>query len=95
MGSGFAFDVELRYGAGAFVCGEETALSTPWKDTGASRRLSRPFPAQRRIPRQTHTVNNVETLANIPPIILNGADWFSSIGTQHPKARKYSPWQGR
>ena len=81
LGSGFNFDIELRYGAGAFVCGEETALIHSMEGQRGEPTLKPPFPAVRGYMGKPSNVNNVETLANIPVIITKGADWFRSIGT--------------
>ncbi len=86
--TGFDFDIELRLGAGAFVCGEETALMTSIEGNRGEPRPRPPFPAQKGLFASPTILNNVETLANIPQIILNGADWFSSIGTEKSKGTK-------
>ena len=80
--SGFDFDIELRLGAGAFVCGEETALMTSIEGKRGEPRPRPPFPALKGLFGKPTILNNVETYANIPQIILKGADWFSSIGTE-------------
>ena len=79
--SGFSFDIEIRLGAGAFVCGEETALITSIEGNRGEPRPRPPFPAVKGLFGKPTIVNNVETYANIPQIILRGAKWFSSIGT--------------
>ena len=79
--SGFDFDIQLRLGAGAFVCGEETALMHSIEGGRGEPKPKPPFPAVRGLFDKPTNINNVETLANIPQIILNGADWFTSIGT--------------
>lgn len=86
--SGFDFDIELRLGAGAFVCGEETALMTSIEGHRGEPRPRPPFPALKGLFEKPTILNNVETFANIPRIILNGAEWFSSIGTEKSKGTK-------
>ena len=86
--SGFDFDVEIRLGAGAFVCGEETALMTSIEGHRGEPRPKPPFPANKGLWQKPTILNNVETFANIPVILLNGADWFSSIGTEKSKGTK-------
>mgnify|MGYP002740137094 CR=1 FL=1 len=81
FGSGFDFDIFIRLGAGAFVCGEETALMHSIEGGRGEPKPKPPFPAVRGLFDKPTNINNVETLANIPQIILNGADWFTSIGT--------------
>lgn len=88
FGSSFDFDIELRYGAGAFVCGEETALIHSMEGKRGEPTFKPPFPAQSGYLQKPTNVNNVETLANIPIIIIKGADWFSSIGTEKSKGTK-------
>ncbi len=88
LGKGFAFDMEIRLGAGAFVCGEETALMTSVEGKRGEPRPRPPFPAVKGLFGQPTILNNVETYANIPMIILNGADWFSKIGTEKSKGTK-------
>ena len=88
FGSGFNFDIELRLGAGAFVCGEETALMTSIEGNRGEPRPRPPFPALKGLFQKPTILNNVETLANIPQIIVNGADWFSSMGTEKSKGTK-------
>jgi len=88
LGSGFDFEIELRLGAGAFVCGEETALMTSIEGKRGEPRPRPPFPAIKGLFARPTILNNVETWANIPPIILKGADWFSSIGTERTKGTK-------
>ncbi len=80
--SGFNFELEIRLGAGAFVCGEETALIASIEGERGEPRPKPPFPAKCGVFSKPTTVNNVETMANIPQIILNGADWFNSMGTE-------------
>jgi NADH:ubiquinone oxidoreductase subunit F (NADH-binding)/(2Fe-2S) ferredoxin len=88
LGSEFDFDIEIRIGAGAFVCGEETALIASIEGKRGMPRPRPPFPAQRGLWASPTLINNVETWANIPPIIRRGAEWFSSIGTAHSKGTK-------
>ncbi|MCQ2284877.1 MAG: NADH-quinone oxidoreductase subunit NuoF [Bacteroidales bacterium] len=88
MGSGFDFDIELRYGAGAFVCGEETALIHSMEGKRGEPTFKPPFPAVEGYLGKPSNVNNVETLANIPVIINKGWEWFSSIGTEKSKGTK-------
>ncbi len=85
---GFSFDLEIRVGAGAFVCGEETALITSVEGTRGDPNPRPPFPVQKGVWGHPTVINNVETLANIPPIILNGGDWFAKIGTEKSKGTK-------
>lgn len=86
--TGFNFDIELRLGAGAFVCGEETALMTSIEGKRGEPRPRPPFPAVSGLFKRPTILNNVETWANIPQIILNGADWFASMGTEKSKGTK-------
>lgn len=88
FGSGFNFDVELRLGAGAFVCGEETALMASIEGRRGEPRPRPPFPAIKGVFGKPTLLNNVETYVNIPPIILNGPEWFASIGTQKSHGTK-------
>ncbi len=88
FGTGFDFDLSLRLGAGAFVCGEETALMTSIEGKRGEPRPRPPFPAVKGLFESPTVLNNVETYANIPQIILKGADWFSSIGTEKSKGTK-------
>ncbi len=88
LGTGFDFDIELRLGAGAFVCGEETALMTSIEGHRGEPRPRPPFPAVKGLFERPTVLNNVETYANIPQIILNGADWFASMGTEKSKGTK-------
>jgi NADH:ubiquinone oxidoreductase subunit F (NADH-binding)/(2Fe-2S) ferredoxin len=80
LGSDFSFNLEVRMGAGAFVCGEETALMASIEGQRGEPRPRPPFPAQKGLWGQPSNINNVETYANIPQIILNGAEWFASMG---------------
>ena len=88
LGTGFDFDIELRLGAGAFVCGEETALMTSIEGKRGEPRPRPPFPAHKGLFGKPTILNNVETYANIPRILLKGADWFSSMGTEKSKGTK-------
>ncbi len=88
FGTGFNFDIHIRLGAGAFVCGEETALLTSVEGNRGEPRPRPPFPAVKGLWGQPTIVNNVETWANIPQIILKGADWFASMGTEGSKGTK-------
>ncbi|MEA5100473.1 MAG: NADH-quinone oxidoreductase subunit NuoF [Bacteroidales bacterium] len=88
LGSGFNFDIELRYGAGAFVCGEETALIHSMEGQRGEPTFKPPFPAQSGYNKKPTNVNNVETYANIPIIITKGANWFNQIGTEKSKGTK-------
>jgi NADH:ubiquinone oxidoreductase subunit F (NADH-binding)/Pyruvate/2-oxoacid:ferredoxin oxidoreductase delta subunit len=88
LGSGFSFDLHITKGAGAFVCGEETALIASIEGKVGEPRQRPPFPAQKGLWGKPTCINNVETWANIPLIIKNGADWFSSIGTRGSKGTK-------
>ena len=86
--SGFDFDMEIRLGAGAFVCGEETALMTSIEGNRGEPRPRPPYPAVKGLFQSPTVENNVETFANIPQIILRGADWFASMGTEKSKGTK-------
>jgi NADP-reducing hydrogenase subunit HndC len=88
LGSDFNFDIEIRYGAGAFVCGEETALLSSLQGDRGMPKPRPPFPAVKGLWGKPTVINNVETLANIPVIILRGGDWFSRIGTEKSKGTK-------
>ena len=88
FGSGFDFDIELRLGAGAFVCGEETALMTSIEGHRGEPRPRPPFPAVKGLFGKPSILNNVETWANIPQIILKGPEWFASMGTEKSKGTK-------
>ena len=95
LGTGFKFNLDIRLGAGAFVCGEETALMTSIEGHRGEPRPRPPFPAVKGLFGKPTLLNNVETYANIPRIILNGADWFASMGTEKSKGTKVSPWAAR
>ena len=84
----FSFDIDLRLGAGAFVCGEETALMTSIEGKRGEPRCRPPFPAVKGLFGKPTILNNVETYANVAQIILNGADWFASMGTEKSKGTK-------
>ncbi len=86
--SGFDFDMDIRLGAGAFVCGEETALMASIEGNRGEPRPRPPFPAEKGLNGKPTVLNNVETYANIPQIILKGADWFASMGTEKSKGTK-------
>lgn len=88
FGTGFNFDIEIRLGAGAFVCGEETALLESIEGKRGQPRLKPPFPAHSGLWGKPTLINNVETWANITKIILNGAEWYASIGTEGSKGTK-------
>ena len=88
FGSDFSFNLDIRLGAGAFVCGEETALMTSIEGKRGEPRPRPPFPAVKGLFDRPTVLNNVETYANIPQIILKGADWFSSMGTEKSKGTK-------
>ncbi len=88
FGTGFNFDITIRFGAGAFVCGEETALMTSIEGNRGEPRPRPPFPAVKGLFGKPTILNNVETYANIAQIILNGAEWFSSMGTEKSKGTK-------
>jgi len=95
FGSGFDFDIEIRLGAGAFVCGEETALIHSMEGLRGEPAKKPPFPSEAGFRNKPTSVNNVETLANIPSIILNGPQWFSSIGTENSKGTKVFALAGK
>ncbi|MCX8024493.1 MAG: NADH-quinone oxidoreductase subunit F, partial [Thermanaerothrix sp.] len=88
LGTDFSFDLEVRQGAGAFVCGEETALIASIEGRRGEPRPRPPFPAQSGLWGKPTNINNVETYANVPQIILKGADWFASMGTEKSKGTK-------
>ena len=95
LGSGFSFDIEIRYGAGAFVCGEETALIHSMEGKRGEPTMKPPFPAESGYLGKPTNVNNVETFANIPVILTKGAGWFSSIGTEKSKGTKVFALAGK
>ncbi len=95
MGTDFSFDIILNYGAGAFVCGEETALIHSMEGERGEPTTKPPFPAESGYWGKPTNVNNVETLANIPVILLKGADWYSSIGTEKSSGTKVFALAGK
>lgn len=95
MGTGFSFDIEIRYGAGAFVCGEETALIHSMEGLRGEPTVKPPFPAESGYKAKPTNVNNVETLASVPVILLKGAEWFASIGTEKSKGTKVFALAGK
>ena len=95
MGTGFDFEIELRYGAGAFVCGEETALIHSMEGERGEPTFKPPFPAVSGYLQKPSNVNNVETFACVPIIILKGSNWFSSIGTEKSKGTKVFALAGK
>ncbi|MBI9034854.1 MAG: NADH-quinone oxidoreductase subunit NuoF [Bacteroidales bacterium] len=95
LGTGFNFDIEMRYGAGAFVCGEETALIHSMEGHRGEPTVKPPFPAESGYNGKPTNVNNVETFANIPVIINKGADFFASIGTEKSKGTKVFALAGK
>ena len=95
LGSGFNFDLELRYGAGAFVCGEETALIHSMEGSRGEPTFKPPFPSVSGYLGKPTNVNNVETFANVPVIISKGAEWFSSIGSEKSKGTKVFALAGK
>ena len=95
LDTGFNFKIKLRYGAGAFVCGEETALIHSMEGKRGEPTNKPPFPSVKGYLDKPTNVNNVETFANIPAIILKGADWFSSIGTEKSKGTKVFALAGK
>ena len=95
LGSRFSFDIEIRYGAGAFVCGEETALIHSMEGLRGEPTFKPPFPAQEGYLGKPTNVNNVETFANIPVIINKGAKWFGCIGTEKSKGTKVFALAGK
>ena len=95
LGTEFSFDIEIRYGAGAFVCGEETALIHSMEGKRGEPTMKPPFPAESGYLNRPTNVNNVETFANIPVIITKGADWFNKIGTERSKGTKVFALAGK
>ena len=95
MGTDFSFTIELKYGAGAFVCGEETALIHSMEGHRGEPTFKPPFPAQQGYLKKPTNVNNVETYANIPVILLKGWEWFSSIGTEKSKGTRVFALAGK
>ncbi len=88
LGSGFSFDIEVVRGAGAYVCGEETGLIASLEDRRGMPKIRPPFPAQAGVFAQPSNVNNVESYANVPLILRQGADWYASVGTERNKGTK-------
>ena len=95
LGTDFSFHIEIRYGAGAFVCGEETALIHSMEGHRGEPTTKPPFPAESGYLNKPTNVNNVETLANIPVMLNKGADWFASIGTERSKGTKVFALAGK
>ncbi len=95
LGSGFSFDCEIRLGAGAFVCGEETALLASIEGKRGTPRPRPPYPSEKGLWDKPTCVNNVETLANVPSILRNGSTWFSSMGTETSKGTKVFALTGK
>lgn len=95
FGTDFCFDIEIRYGAGAFVCGEETALIHSMEGKRGEPTMKPPFPAESGYLNRPTNVNNVETFANIPVIITKGANWFNKIGTERSKGTKVFALAGK
>ena len=95
LGSNFNFDIEIRLGAGAFVCGEETALMMSIEGQRGQPRIRPPYPTDSGLWTHPTVINNVETLANIPAIIANGANWFANIGTERSKGTKVFALAGK
>ena len=95
MGTDFSFDIEIKYGAGAFVCGEETALIHSIEGSRGEPTTKPPFPAESGLWEKPTSVNNVETFANVPSIILNGASWFNKIGSETSKGTKVFALAGK
>ncbi len=95
LGSGFCFEIDLALGAGAFVCGEETALLRSTMGFRGEPRVRPPFPAQKGLYDKPTIINNVETLANVPTIIRHGPEWFSAMGTENSKGTKIFSLAGK
>ncbi|TAJ14969.1 4Fe-4S dicluster domain-containing protein [Marinilabiliaceae bacterium JC017] len=95
FGTGFDFDVEMRYGAGAFVCGEETSLIHSMEGLRGEPTVKPPFPSEKGYKGKPTNVNNVETYANIPVILLKGSEWFSRIGSEKSKGTKVFALAGK
>ena len=95
LGTGFNFDIDIRYGAGAFVCGEETALIHSMEGLRGEPTVKPPFPSVEGYLKKPTNVNNVETFANVPVIINKGWEWFSSIGTEKSKVTKVFDLAGK
>jgi NADH:ubiquinone oxidoreductase subunit F (NADH-binding)/(2Fe-2S) ferredoxin len=95
LGSDFSFDIEIRLGAGAFVCGEETALIHSIEGSRGMPRPRPPYPSVKGLFGKPTVINNVETMANIPVIILDGGEWFSTVGTEKSKGTKVFALAGK
>ncbi|MFZ3066256.1 MAG: NADH-quinone oxidoreductase subunit NuoF [Nitrospirota bacterium] len=95
LGTGFDFDIDLKQGAGAFVCGEETALIASIEGERGMPRAKPPFPANKGLWGKPTNINNVETFANVPQIILKGADWYAGFGTEKSKGTKVFALTGK
>lgn len=95
LGAGFSFHLEVKQGAGAFVCGEETALIASIEGKRGTPRPRPPYPAQSGLWGKPTTINNVETFANVPPIVLNGPDWFTELGTEKSAGTKVFALAGK
>ncbi|MEK6656341.1 MAG: NADH-quinone oxidoreductase subunit NuoF, partial [Nitrospirota bacterium] len=95
LGTGFDFDIELKQGAGAFVCGEETALIASIEGERGMPRAKPPFPANKGLWGKPTNINNVETFANVPQIILKGAEWYAGFGTEKSKGTKVFALTGK
>lgn len=95
LGTGFSFHLSLKKGAGAFVCGEETALMASIESRRGMPRARPPFPAQAGVDGKPSNINNVETLANVPLILKNGVDWYSSVGTRESSGTKLFSLAGK
>lgn len=93
MGSGFSFDLEIRIGAGAFVCGEETSLLASIEGKRGEPRQKPPFPFEKGLFESPTIINNVETLANAAPIILNGSQCTGDSARKRARAQRYLPWR--
>jgi NADH:ubiquinone oxidoreductase subunit F (NADH-binding) len=95
LGKGFDFNLEIRMGSGAFVCGEETALITSIEGNRGEPRPRPPFPANKGLWGKPTVLNNVETYANVPAILFNGGAWYASFGSEKSKGRRFLLWRGR
>ncbi|HQB23586.1 MAG TPA: NAD(P)H-dependent oxidoreductase subunit E, partial [Bacteroidales bacterium] len=95
LGTNFSFEMELRYGAGAFVCGEETGLIASMEGGRGEPNFKPPFPAESGFNKKPTCVNNVETFANVPVIFLKGPEWFTTIGTEKSKGTKVFALAGK
>ncbi len=95
LGSAFSFNITLKKGAGAFVCGEETALMASIEGKRGMPRARPPFPAQEGLDGKPTNINNVETWANVPLIINHGVEWYSQLGTEESKGTKIFSLAGR